>query len=90
VWSIRRRDGRLAGSAIREAFRECRTVVWVGRRSPLRCGTPGQHLADAPLRWWPDLDGFAHQSWPLAERVDVLVDLVLRDDFTVDGDIGTG
>ncbi len=34
--------------------------------------------------------GFSHESWPLAERVDVLVDLVLREGFTVDWDIATG
>lgn len=35
-----------------------------------------------------DADGFAHESWPLAERNDVLIDLVLRHGFTVDWDIG--
>jgi RES domain len=34
-------------------------------------------------------DGFTHQVWPLAERTDVLIDLVLREGFTVDWDIGT-
>jgi RES domain-containing protein len=33
-------------------------------------------------------DGFIHESWQLADRVDVLVDLVLRQGFTVDWDIG--
>ena len=35
-------------------------------------------------------DGFAHQSWPLSDRVDVLVELVLREGFTVDWDLGNG
>ena len=34
-------------------------------------------------------DGFTHQAWPLSERTDVLIDLVLREGFTVDWDIGT-
>jgi RES domain len=34
-------------------------------------------------------DGFSHQAWPLAERTDVLIDLLLREGFTVDWDIGT-
>jgi hypothetical protein len=34
------------------------------------------------------IDGFAHESWPLAHRVDVLVDLVLREGFTVDWNLG--
>jgi hypothetical protein len=33
-------------------------------------------------------DGFTHEWWPLAERSDVLIDLVLREGFTVDWDIG--
>ena len=33
-------------------------------------------------------DWFTAESWPLAERIDVLVDLVLRSGFTVDWDIG--
>jgi hypothetical protein len=36
-----------------------------------------------------DADGFTYESWPLAQCVDVLVDLVLREGFTVDWDIGT-
>jgi hypothetical protein len=36
------------------------------------------------------INGFTHESWPLAERIDVLVDLVLREGFTVDWDIGIG
>lgn len=34
------------------------------------------------------INGFAYESWPLADRTDVLVDLVLREGFTVDWDIG--
>ena len=34
------------------------------------------------------IDGFTHEWWPLAERSDVLIDLVLREGFTVDWDIG--
>jgi hypothetical protein len=34
------------------------------------------------------IDGFTHDWWPLAERSDVLIDLVLREGFTVDWDIG--
>lgn len=36
------------------------------------------------------VDGLTHESWLLSERVDVLVDLVLREGFTVDWDLGTG
>jgi hypothetical protein len=35
------------------------------------------------------LDGLTHESWPLAQRPDVLVDLVLRNGFTVDWELGT-
>lgn len=34
-------------------------------------------------------DGLTHESWAVAQRVDVLIDLVLRHGFTVDWDIGT-
>ncbi|CAN5652420.1 RES family NAD+ phosphorylase [soil metagenome] len=35
-------------------------------------------------------DGFTHESWPLAERTDVLVNLVLREGFTVDWNLDSG
>ena len=34
------------------------------------------------------LDAFACESWPLAQRDDILTELVLRQDFTVSWDIG--
>jgi hypothetical protein len=34
------------------------------------------------------LDAFASESWPLAQRDDILTELVLRQDFTVSWDIG--
>jgi hypothetical protein len=33
-------------------------------------------------------DAFAIESWPLADRTDILTDLVLRNGFTVGWDIG--
>jgi hypothetical protein len=80
----------LAGSAAREAFRECRTVALGGSSISAAVRDTWPAPRRRALRWWPDLDGFAHQSWPLAERIDVQVDLVLRDGFTVGWDIGTG
>ncbi|ORX20422.1 hypothetical protein AWC32_06165 [Mycobacterium xenopi] len=34
------------------------------------------------------LDAFSPESWPLAERADVLIELVLRHGFTVSWDVG--
>ena len=34
------------------------------------------------------LDAFVRESWPLAQRDDILTELVLRQDFTVSWDIG--
>jgi hypothetical protein len=34
------------------------------------------------------LDAFVCESWPLAQRDDILTELVLRQDFTVSWDIG--
>lgn len=35
------------------------------------------------------LDAFSPESWPLAERADVLIELVLRHGFTVSWDVGS-